>query len=104
MKNILSYGAKGQTIRLKSLNVLIGRNTAGKSNLIETLSLMNAAPRNLTEPIREGGGIGEWLHKGAGKTPVAEIEITYNHLPTNHPSIALQVGVYKRWPAFRTHR
>jgi len=85
MNNILSYGAGGQVIDLRSLNVLIGKNAAGKSNLIEVLSLLNAAPSDLTEPVREGGGISEWIYKGSRKTPVAEVEITYDHLPLKKP-------------------
>ena len=39
---------------LEPLNVLIGSNASGKSNLIEALSLLQAAPRDIQAPIREG--------------------------------------------------
>jgi predicted ATPase len=76
VQNLLSFGATQEAIRLESLNVLIGPNAAGKSNVIETLGLLKAAPGDLTEPIRQGGGISEWLWKGAGSTPTAEIDAT----------------------------
>ncbi len=85
VKNILSFNAGHPVIDLRSLNVLIGKNAAGKSNLIETFSLLNAAPSDLARPLREGGGVGEWLNKESGRPPVAEIEITYSHMPNNRP-------------------
>jgi predicted ATPase len=85
LKNILSFGAGHPAIDLRSLNVLIGKNAAGKSNMIEALSLLSAAPTDLARPLREGGGVDEWLNKGSGRPPVAEIEVVYNHMPNNRP-------------------
>jgi predicted ATPase len=53
LENILSYSTGMETLTLESLNVLIGTNAAGKSNLIEILSLLAATPNNLLIPIRE---------------------------------------------------
>jgi predicted ATPase len=60
----LSFGPDTPELELKSLNVLIGPNGSGKSNLIDAISLLQAAPKDLMEPIRRGGGIAEWLWKG----------------------------------------
>lgn len=79
IRNLLSYGADGQETELKPLNVLIGPNASGKSNLIETLGVLQAAPNDLTAPIREGGGIREWLWKGAEGTPIAEVEAVVDY-------------------------
>jgi len=79
VQNFLSFGAAKEEIRLEQLNVLIGPNAAGKSNVIETMSLLRAAPDDLTRPIREGGGISEWLWKGARGTPTAEIDVTISY-------------------------
>jgi predicted ATPase len=76
LKNILSFGPNAPELELLALNVLIGPNGAGKSNLIEIVSLLQAAPGNLLEPIRTGGGINEWLWKGSEEAPVAEIDAT----------------------------
>lgn len=74
--NFLSYGSSGEPIDLEPLNVIIGTNASGKSNLIETLGLLRALPQDLSIPIREGGGIGEWLWKGhRSQTPaIAQLE------------------------------
>lgn len=76
LQNFLSFGNSAEEIELKSLNVLIGPNASGKSNLIEALSFLRAAPKDLTFPIRDGGGVMEWLWKGAKAFPVAEIDAT----------------------------
>ena len=65
LDSILSYGPGGEELSLEPLNVFIGPNASGKSNLIEALSLLAAAPRDLQAPIREGGGIHDWIWKGA---------------------------------------
>jgi predicted ATPase len=64
LKNLLSYGRTGVTLALEPLNVLIGPNASGKSNLIDALSILSAAPRNLMVPFREGGAPEDWLWKG----------------------------------------
>ncbi len=65
LDNILSFGPSDAEFALEPLNVLIGPNASGKSNLIEVLSLLHAAPRDLQAPIRQGGGVWEWLWKGS---------------------------------------
>ena len=42
---------------------IIGPNGAGKSNLLEAVALLQSAPDQLLKPIREGGGVRDWLHK-----------------------------------------
>jgi len=42
--NLLSFGPDTPALELESLNVLIGPNSVGKSNLIEALALMRATP------------------------------------------------------------
>ena len=74
LKNLLSFGPDMESLDLKPLNVLIGPNGSGKSNLIEAVSLLQAAPRNLTDPIREGGGIRDWIWRGEPRASSAHIE------------------------------
>ncbi|MGA3076666.1 MAG: AAA family ATPase [Bryobacteraceae bacterium] len=59
LKKILSF--KETTVDLQQLNVLIGPNAVGKSNLIEAISLLQAAPNALDVQILRGGGIRQWL-------------------------------------------
>ena len=79
LDNILSYGPSDAPFHLEPLNVFIGPNASGKSNLIEALSLLAAAPGDLQEPIRAGGGVREWLWKGTDLAPTATIEATINY-------------------------
>jgi predicted ATPase len=74
LHNLLSFGAETEITFNKGLNVLIGANGSGKSNLIEVISLLQALPKDLTKVIRDGGGIEEWLWKGE-KEPIARIQV-----------------------------
>jgi predicted ATPase len=59
---------------LRDLNVFIGANGSGKSNFLEILALLKAAPRSLPDPIKEMGGVREWLWKGDGATGEGTVE------------------------------
>lgn len=69
LTNVLSFGPETEPVHLGPLNVLIGPNGSGKSNFVEAIGLLRAAPRDLAAPIREGGGIGEWIWKGHRHEP-----------------------------------
>ena len=73
LRNLLSFGPDAEEFKLEPLNVLIGPNASGKSNVIEAISLLQAAPDDIQEPIRRGGGVAEWLWKGGEEEPTAEI-------------------------------
>lgn len=62
-RGLLSFGSDGIDLPLENLNVLIGPNGSGKSNLLELFALLKAAPSALTEPIKDLGGVREWLWK-----------------------------------------
>ena len=74
LQNFLSYGSEGRKIELQPLNVLIGTNASGKSNLIEAMGVLKATPTDLLAPIRQGGGISDFLWKGEKGIPTAKIE------------------------------
>jgi predicted ATPase len=74
LTNLLSYGSDSKELELEPLNVLIGPNSTGKSNLIEAIGLLQALPSDLLRPIRRGGGSAEWLWKGGPADAVARIE------------------------------
>lgn len=78
LKNILSYGAEGTRIELHSLNVLIGANGSGKSNLIESIVLLRSSANGLRETVRAGGGVSEWIWKG-GTQGAALIDAVINN-------------------------
>ena len=80
LDNILSYGSSDAEFELEPLNVLIGPNASGKSNLIEVLSLLSAAPTDdLQLPIREGGGVRNWLWTGATTPAPATVDVTIEY-------------------------
>ena len=74
VSGLLSFGPQGIDLPMEPLNVLIGPNGSGKSNLLEVLALLHAAPRELAEPIKRGGGIWEWLWKGDESPGKATLE------------------------------
>jgi predicted ATPase len=88
VSGLLSFGPDGIDLELEDLNVLIGPNGSGKSNLIEVLSLLRASPTNLPQPVKEMGGVREWLWKGKESTGVATIEATVRNpqgrMPVRH--------------------
>ena len=86
LQNLLSFGPDAGLLELENLNLLIGPNAAGKSNLIEALSLMRATPMpvsataantDLRGVVRRGGGVYEWIWKG-GKSESASIDLVVN--------------------------
>lgn len=76
LDNILSYGPDTGEFALEPLNVLIGPNASGKSNLIEVLALLAEAPRNIQHRILLGGGAREWIWKGSEQLGVSSVEVT----------------------------
>jgi predicted ATPase len=65
------------------LNVLIGPNGVGKSNLIEAVRLLQAAPTNLGGAIIRGGGVRQWIWQGS-RTP--------SHIATLECDVVLSRG------------
>ena len=74
LRNLLSFGPDSPPIELGPLNVLIGPNSSGKSNVIESIELLRASASDLVAPIRAGGGTDEWLWKGIEQLPVARLD------------------------------
>ena len=66
-KGLLSFGFEHQPLRLGPLNVLIGPNASGKSNLIDILRLVRGLPNDLPQVIRRGGGADDWIWKGTSQ-------------------------------------
>jgi predicted ATPase len=92
LKRIRLVGYKSiydQTIELTPLNVVIGANGSGKSNLLslfKMLEAMFAQQPNLSRYIAKIGGADSFFHYGVKQTQVAELEIkiqkaseTYNY-------------------------
>lgn len=80
LTNFLSFSGSTEPVDLLPLNVVIGPNGSGKSNLIEAIELIRSVPKDLLTPIRDGGGVRDWLWKGSkAKTPVANIDAVFEN-------------------------
>lgn len=79
LQNFLSFGDKSHPVDFAPLNILIGKNSCGKSNLIEAFAILKSLSKDLLDPIRKGGGIKEWLWKGKEKQPIAKVDLTLNY-------------------------
>ena len=79
ISGMLSFGPKGIDLPMEPLNVLIGPNGSGKSNFIEALALLQAAPRDLSAPVRRMGGISEWLWKGDDAPAAGVVDALVNY-------------------------
>ena len=72
LTNLLSF--RETKVELRDLNVIIGANGVGKSNLIEVIGLLRSLPESLNAP---GGGISEWLWQGQPQATEARIGVGF---------------------------
>ena len=75
LKGLLSFPPDMESLDLQPLNVLIGPNGSGKTNLIEAFELLHATPTNFAAAVRDGGGAEEWLWKGENPANAAELDL-----------------------------
>lgn len=92
LQNFLSYGPEGMSVDLLPLNVLIGPNASGKSNLLEALAILRAASVDLQAVIREGGGIVEYLWKGGQASVSARLEAVVSRSPAG-PGLSYRISL-----------
>jgi len=72
LTDLLSFNQT--TLELRPLNVLIGANVSGKSNLISAIGLLKAAPGNLLDAINLGGGVRQWISQRLPRRIIAAIQ------------------------------
>lgn len=75
LRGLLSFGWERVTLPLTRLNVLIGPNASGKSNVLDALSLLAEIPRDPRKYLNSRGGGDQWMHRGPGGDGIAEIEV-----------------------------
>ncbi len=90
LHGLLSFRPDAEPFDLQPLNILIGPNGAGKTNIIEALELLRAAPTNLDNALKTGGGIENWVWKGRDRqgTPISSAAMKVNLSPSmfiDHP-------------------
>lgn len=83
-RSLLSFGPNTEPLTLENLNILIGPNSAGKSNLLEAIALMRSAPDDIRGVVRRGGSIKDWLWKGE-KQAKASIDLVINNPKGSQP-------------------
>ena len=81
LSGLLSFGPDGVDLPMERLNVLIGPNGSGKSNLLEAVSLLQAAPRGISEFFSNAGGIREWLWQGGSQPASFTVETSVSFPP-----------------------
>lgn len=89
LRDIFSFGPDAEPIRLGKLNVLIGANGSGKSNILEAIELLASSPHDLQAAVREAGGIDDVVHKrrtqGAGVATIeAVVRFAHRDDPMRH--------------------
>ncbi|MSQ10533.1 MAG: chromosome segregation protein SMC, partial [Dehalococcoidia bacterium] len=86
LTNFLSFEDSGE-LDLRPLNLLIGANGSGKSNLLESIALLKATAvgGDLPQLINDGGGATEWRWKGAGKGANIGVDACVNYVPVKSP-------------------
>ena len=95
LRNILSFGDKGEEITLEPLNIIIGQNASGKSNLVDVIKLLRSLPqeKGLVNFISKNGGIGEWIWKGKQDSKTAEIEVLFEGIEINLAKLTLKNSI-----------
>ena len=74
-----------QELQLQPLNVFIGGNGAGKSNLISVFTLLKAiVDRNLANYTQKRGGADTLLYHGRKRSPEMEIEVEFGEGETSN--------------------
>ncbi len=100
LTNLLSFGPDSPALDLRPLNVLIGPNGSGKSNFIEAISLLSAAPTDITQPIDDGGGVRDWIWRGEPKAWFAEIDADLASSDTD-PALRYELSFLDRGQRFQ---
>ncbi len=75
-RNLLSF--RDLELELRPLNVLVGPNASGKTNLIDAIGLLRAAPVDFRGTLARGGLPREWIWRGGEEANSAELESIVN--------------------------
>ena len=105
LRGFLSFGPESQAVSLAGLNVLIGPNGVGKSNFIEAIELLHAAPKDFSAAIRIGGLPSNWIWHGrdgaasarqdSNTTPKPPKTNTIQKPPAQNPALCHQTPTYR---------
>ena len=97
LKNFLSYGSEGETIELQPLNVLIGPNGCGKSNVVDAIRwvLGEQKSRLLRSDKMENVIFNGTKNRKA--TNLAEVSLTFENTKNLLPTQYTHVNITRRY-------
>ena len=97
-RGLLSFGPQTPPVHLERLNVLIGPNSSGKSNLFDVFRLIRSIPVDLQETVRRSGGPRGWLWESdVTSTPELEVVVSPADAPLGH-RILFRTVDSELWP------
>ncbi len=97
-KGLLSFGHSTTPLELGELNVLVGPNAAGKSNLLDVLKLVSGIPVDLQGAVRQHGGLRGWLRDDAfSRGPTLDLLVELTGMEMHH-RLEFQVVNSELWP------
>ena len=83
--NLLSFGDPGLDLELGPLNVLIGPNASGKSNLLLALQFLKALPTDVFGIMRkQGGPMSDLVWRGASEGAHCRLVVTHDAFDAIH--------------------
>lgn len=105
LRNILSFGDKGEEIELQPLNIIIGQNASGKSNLVDVIKLLRSLTqeKGLVTFISRNGGISEWIYKGSLTRNDSVIDVEFSD-GIDDVNYFLEFGQYKQRLSVKSER
>ena len=87
LSNFLSYGPEGVEFTFGSLNVLVGPNGSGKTNLVEALRVMRSSTTGFGAPMITGGGVEAYVYSGKRYAENGATLDLHFHLPSFDKSV-----------------
>lgn len=98
LRNILSFGDKGEEITLEPLNIIIGQNASGKSNLVDVIKLLRSLPQEgkFDEFINESGEITQWIWNGKRSCKYSTLNVIIN-TPKNKFEYEIEFSEVDKW-------
>ncbi len=77
-REFLSFGPESPGLNLRPLNVLVGPNGVGKSNLLEGIDLLRSTPMDLRNYVNLAGGAADLIWSGSGAAGSASLDLAVN--------------------------